>query len=452
MVLDHQAGTGGDLLSISPGQPSVLLHDSPEVTSLKVTADSRRAVYSLWPNDELFSVPIDGSSGPANLSSGSVHHLFQPDGGYQLSLDSGRVVYLKAGGAPELYSAPVDGSLSPVRLNEPLPSGGDVDSFQVAAGGLVVYRATQQTNDVEELYSVPGDGSGLPKRLNGLLVAGGDVLDFAVEGPLVLYSADQEQDGLAELYRVPVDGGLPPVKLNPPLSAGEGVGDFASGGGRVVYVVGGTLHSVPLDGSQVATQLSSGGVDRVVRSFEISPDESRVVYLEDTLDGFVPVARRLFGAAIAGGGPPVELSGQMVANGKVKDFAISADSGCVVYRADQETHNVFELYGVAISGGNAVKLNGGLAPGGDVYEYSIDASTGHVLYRADQEADGVDELFVVGISGGVVTKVNGPLVSGGGVHAFVLSPTGDFVVYRAKQDLGGSTDLYGASISSLVAP
>ena len=53
----------------------------------------------------------------------------------------------------ELYSVPVDGSQAPVKLNGALAAGGDVTHHQVA-NGIVTYRADQDEDDVFELYGV----------------------------------------------------------------------------------------------------------------------------------------------------------------------------------------------------------------------------------------------------------------------------------------------------------
>jgi len=58
-------------------------------------------------------------------------------------------------------------------------------------------------------------------------------------------------------------------------------------------------------------------------------------------------------------GNPYQISGDMVLYGDVwQDFKISADSNRVVYRADQNTDGVYELYSVPIGGGlNRTNLN-----------------------------------------------------------------------------------------------
>src|SRR5262245_15667290 len=85
-----------------------------------------------------------------------------------------RAVYLadaETDAVVELYSVPLDRSSPVVKLNGPLPAGGDVVSsprpaLRVGANGRVVYRADQFTDEVFELFSAPLDGSQPAVRLN----------------------------------------------------------------------------------------------------------------------------------------------------------------------------------------------------------------------------------------------------------------------------------------------
>ena len=84
---------------------------------------------------------------------------------------------------------------------------------------------------------------------------------------------------------------------------------------------------------------------------------------------------------------------------------------------------------------------------GDDHKISPDGAT--VVYRADQDTDGVFELYSVPITGGAPTKLNGPLIPGGDVQSgFQISPDGATVVYIAEQDTNGVAELYAAWLQS----
>jgi hypothetical protein len=76
-------------------------------------------------------------------------------------------------------------------------------------------------------------------------------------------------------------------------------------------------------------------------------------------------------------------------------YKISADSSQVVYRAHQDTYGVIELYSVPIGGGTTTKLSGPMVTGGDVdlSIYYISADCSRVVYKADQDTDEVFELY-----------------------------------------------------------
>jgi len=129
----------------------------------------------------------------------------------------------------------------------------------------------------------------------------------------------------------------------------------------------------------------------------------------------------LLAQAAASAGPPGmpdQLNGPLPAGGNVSsglfdlDVVVSADSSRVIYRADQDTDEVFELYSVPIGGGTPTKLNGALAAGGDVnsdLDFVVSPDSTRVIYRADQDTNDVFELYSVPIDGGTPTKLNGTL-------------------------------------------
>ena len=89
-----------------------------------------------------------------------------------------------------------------------------------------------------------------------------------------------------------------------------------------------------------------------------------------------------YSVAHAQPGNPYQLSGKMVLYGDVvHGFMISPNSKHVVYRADQDTDEVLEIYSVPITGGTPVKLNGSLVPGGDTSWFELSPDSSRVVYR-----------------------------------------------------------------------
>jgi Tol biopolymer transport system component len=179
----------------------------------------------------------------------------------------------------------------------------------------------------------------------------------------------------------------------------------------------------------------------------ISPDSGYVVFEAD-MD--MDDVYELYSVPISGSGP-VKLNPPLVAGGDVREFAIAPDSSRVVYIADQVVDERQELYSVPIAGGVATPLNGALVTGGDVTDLRIDGDTGRVVYRADAQTNDVFELYSVPIASGGNTKLNPALTTGGDVATFELDSTGDRVVYRADKDTNDLIELYSVPISGGVS-
>ncbi|HEX6884992.1 MAG TPA: hypothetical protein VF530_16575 [Planctomycetota bacterium] len=286
---------------------------------------------------------------------------------------------------------------------------GDVLEVQLSPdGSRVVYRADQDQDEVFELYSAPLAG-GPALRLSGPLPAGGDVepgFRISADSARVVYLADQDANDFVELYSVPLGGGTP-LQLNAPFA---------------------TLGEV--------------------RSFLISPDASRVVY---RADHEVLGRIELYSVSITGG-PATKLNGAMTPAGDVLgagDVRIAPDSSRVVYRADQDADQVFELFSVPLAGGTALQLNAALPAGGDVepsFECSPDSS--RVVYLADQDANDVLELYGVPLAGGAPVRLNPALVAGGDVRAgFAVAPDASRVVYTADQDVDEQFELFSVPLA-----
>jgi Tol biopolymer transport system component len=190
------------------------------------------------------------------------------------------------------------------------------------------------------------------------------------------------------------------------------------------------------------TLTSSGDV---TADFAYSPDESRVVYIADQDLNDV---NELYSVPLPGvAGSAVKLNPAISGGRDVISFAISPDGQWVVYWADQDTDNVFELYSVPIEGGSSQKLNGTLvANGSTTGNYHIDSHSSVVVYRADQDVDGLDELYVAPIDSGGSTKLHGDREFGS-VWAEAISEDGSTVVFQADHETEGVVELYSVPIN-----
>jgi len=460
----YSVPTGGPATAATKLNPVLVMDGNVIINNFQISADNSTVVY-LADQDtdgviELYSVPIDGSEVATRLNP-YLDEGESVSGGFQISLDSSTVVYIAQQdtvGVVELYSVPIGGGTA-IKLNPVLATGGGVSGgFQISLdSSTVVYLADQDTFAVFELYSVLIDGSVAATKLNPNLVPDENVTDFKISpyDSRVVYVADQDIDEVFEIYSVPIGGpATAATKLNPDMIPGIQVFptfQFSADSSTVVYQADQDtdgvfeLYSVLIDGSVAATKLNPDlNMGQNATNFKISPDGLQVVYQVDQAISDSVV--ELYSVPIDGTTSATKLNpdldmGESVSGG----VQISANSSTVVYKADQDTDGVEELYSVPIGGGTATKLNDPLVMDGDVRTgYQISPDNTRVVYRADQDMLGDVELYSVPIGGGTATKLN-PVPVGSNVFSFsffLFSPDSTRVVYRADQDTDGVFELY----------
>jgi hypothetical protein len=109
---------------------------------------------------------------------------------------------------------------------------------------------------------------------------------------------------------------------------------------------------------------------------------------------------------------------------------------------------VFELFRTVFSGGNS-QVNAPFLLGfQDVVDFVVFPNSVGVVYKADQNTDGVNEIYgaVFGFPG--ATRLNPPLVMGQNVSTYTVSPDSASTIYRANQDNVAIVELYRAAFSS----
>ncbi len=183
-----------------------------------------------------------------------------------------------------------------------------------------------------------------------------------------------------------------------------------------------------------------------VASFRLTPDGQHAVYRADqTTDGVA----ELYSVPVIGGGNTAIIDSLVASGDVMSDFDITPDGAHVVYRADKDTNDLVEIYSVPIGGGTSVKLNSSLAVDGQVDEgFIIAPDSGRVVYRADAVGGDTFELFSSPIATGGAVKLNTALpdpFSDVDID-YTITPDSSRVIYRADLDTYQVNELYSRAI------
>jgi Tol biopolymer transport system component len=150
-------------------------------------------------------------------------------------------------------------------------------------------------------------------------------------------------------------------------------------------------------------------------------------------------------------GTSIKINAPLVTDGIVDVFEVMPDGNRVVYVADQNILGRYELFMADLANpGASVRLSAALTPNRDVKDFIVSPDGTKVVYRADMDTDDVWELYVVDVAQpGMATKVNAPLTAGGWVRGgYLFSPDGTQIVYRADQDVFENTELFLVNLAT----
>jgi len=417
------AGPAGAAVKISPP-----ISGDGGVSFPRISPDSSRVVFGADQTGtfvyELWSAPIDGPQGaalrisPAPVSGGDIDANF-----IVFSPDSSRVVFvgdLVSDNVSELWSAPLAGpAAAAVKLHPTPVAGGDImtnSTLHVAIsadGQRVVYYGDLATDEQFELWSSPILGpAAAAVKLNLLLCLSCDVaatfgafaFQLSADGSRALFVADRTSPGSQELWSVPTAGpAVAGTRLSPDYAGFTAIsqggwslsedgalvqfqGVFSSSSFRDLWsaeVGGGEGNAVALADSAAPDDLPGYAI--------FSPDAATVIFTGD-LVGTDEIW--LFSRPSDGSGSRVALTPFAVAGSNNVSLFDTLSDGSVIYRADGEFDERFELFRVPITGGTSVKVSGSLPAFSDADYFAMTPDRHGAYYLADGTIDDALELWI----------------------------------------------------------
>jgi len=345
----------------------------------------------------------------------------------KLSPDETSLVYTANSG--DIFSTENDGTLISV-LNAGRTTGGvkgiNLGAFAISPdSSRVIYWADQDVSGIYELYSVTMDGV-TTNKINGPLFTGGEVFtaifakftpEISADNQWVVYKA--QQDSLDyQLYKSRLDGSentlLSGEIVNSKLYTNSSyvMSKITADSSKVVYLTRDNttnstgIHVTNLTGVPSALKLTpdfqqGGGVASFSRyKFSLTSDSQAVVYFSrtDTESPYEMYSVKLNGTGL------VKLNQDIVKDGGIRDYIISADDTKVVYRANASDVNVTGLYVSNLDGTGKMLLQNNVLGNFRNDNKPILTSDGKVVFRAIIE--GVDGIYTKSLSGGTETLIN----------------------------------------------
>lgn len=435
------------------------------VYDFAITHDDTRVVLEGSPAGEqqrLWVAELSGTPDPTPISQADGAEGYA-QGPFVITSDDSTVYYrADTGGAVHLMAADLGSPVSTTVMSQPLDDEYVyVEDFVLSADeSTLVYRRYGDGGEGYALYQVDVAAPQVATRLTpGVEENETSVLsDYAVtaDGSRVLYRSDDDTPGQVEAYLVSVEAPGTHVKVSPSLGNQQYLGELVvSGADEHGYLT--TDADVPFRMELYRVDAANpGSLEKVnaplvpssdISAFEVSADGSAIVY---RAAGDTVGLEELYLVDAANPGTAGKVSPPDAA-GRVSSFEVSADGSVIVYQAEMSA-GVSELYAVsAMNLGVAVKLNPQLVAGGNVQSgFQVSTNGAHVVYRADQDTDGVVELYRVAVaSPGIATKVSDTLSASADVGAFALSHDETAVAYTANQDADADLELY---VVDLAAP
>ncbi len=272
------------------------------------------------------------------------------------------------------------------------------------------------------------------------------------DGQRVLFPSDDDTAGVYELYVVPLDASSAPTKLSGPLASNEDVHEIkvTPDGAHTAFRAGignggpVDLFQATLDGSSLfqVNEPIPGDTVGDVTGFRVTPDGASLVYRadQDSDEDF-----DLYVLDTSAPGSPLQLSSGLA--NVLPDFAFSPLSERVVFQTQGAP---FALHNADLTGGSPIALDTSSAvafPTG----FLVSADGTRLVYR--RKASGLNfELCSVAMDGlSAPVVLHAPLSTSRTVSQFQISP-GGVVVFLSDLGQDEVYELYAVPVDGSAQP
>ena len=224
------------------------------------------------------------------------------------------------------------------------------------------------------------------------------------------------------------------ISIDSEATPGGFVPSFKDDTNNLVYGIyyGPNAGIVKLDTTGVANTsfitpsfVSGGSVSQI----EYYTEKNKIVYIADK---DVDNDYELFVVDFDGSNS-LELSGTIVTNGDVDEFIVNKSNDTVIFLADKDTDGAQELYSVKLDGTGLIKISGTTLPGSVITNFQLTNDNSKICFIADRLVLLRSELFCSNVDGSGLYKVNLDFEDVGGVKSFKMVPDSSGLVFLANQ-------------------
>lgn len=334
----------------------------------------------------------------------------------------------------------------------------DAEEFRISpTGDKILYTMEQDVNNINEIYSSNLDGTGNVK-LNGPLPLGGDVdysrFEILPNGQKALFLAEQDIDNVVELFSVNMDG-TARVKLHPNLGVGKYVNDFqfTKNNQKIIFIgkvsssTEEEIFSVNPDGTNFqkisGSMITNGQITYSYYDktrFKISSNSQKVVFLATKED----LAKSELYSVNIDGSNLVKISPALTfPEASISGFEISEDSTKVIFKSNFENKDKDQLYTVDITGSNIKRLSRNFNIGDYITAFSI--VNNKIIYRLVR--DDKAELYKINIDGTNHIRLHNDLLTNQNVGInYEISSDKSKIIYIINKSNSIKSNLYWAPL------